>query len=212
MKNKNRKCFIDFDGTIVSNKKRLYRFFIDNIPAEYADVLSEDEFWQLKRMAVNEIEWLNKQFDMNFSVSDWAAIKQSLIETPKYLCHEELFDFSHEALRELSKKFFLVLVTRRENHAGVMEEITRFGLMEYFDDIIVLKHDRTSKSSAVISRYTVSANDIFVGDTEDDIRAGQELGCLTYLVLSGIRGSWIQYKFDAGVNIIKDIREICKGG
>lgn len=205
MKNK---CFIDFDGTIVNNKKRLFQFFIENIDDRYKAVIDCDEFWTLKRNQINEIEWINKVFNEKFSVSEWNKAKAKKIESDYYLSFEELFDFSIEALKKLSEKYYLILVTRRENKAGLYNELDKFKIKNFFDDIIVLSHNSIKKSDAILEKYEVKQDDIFVGDTEDDIISSNILGCKGYFVLSGIRSQWLVQKLGIDVNIISNINEL----
>ena len=111
-------------------------------------------------------------------------------------------------MKRLREKYYLILVTRRDNEDGLFEELKRFGIRELFDEIIVLNHNGVTKSEIIRQRFTVNADDLFVGDTEDDIISGNDLGCSVYFVLSGIRGKWLAQKLNLGVNVIHDIREI----
>lgn len=88
MKNNNKKCFIDFDGTIVSNKKRLYQFFIDNLEEAHKNYVDIEEYWNLKRMAVNEVEWINNTFHTKYSVQELGDKKAREIENEYYLRFE----------------------------------------------------------------------------------------------------------------------------
>ena len=106
---------MDFDGTIICNKKRLYKFFIDNIDNKYKEALTEDEFWALKKLGINEIEWINKQYKDNISIKEWNERKKEIIESKDYLNYNKLFDFSVETLKKLSDKYNLILITRRSN-------------------------------------------------------------------------------------------------
>lgn len=56
--------------------------------------------------------------------------------------------------------------------------------------------------------YDVKKDDILVGDTEDDLVSGFNLGCKTYFVLSGIRGEWLKQKVNFPVLMVKDITEV----
>lgn len=208
MPNRIRKCFLDFDGTVVNNQKRLFQFFRENIDPKFRDVLDIQEFWTLKRCAVHELDWINRTFKTDYSLQAWNEKKAAEIENAHYLSFEEIFDFSVETLNRLRSKYYLVLVTRRENKEGLFEELKRFGIRELFDEIIVLNHNGVTKSEVIRQRFTVNADDLFVGDTEDDLISGNELGCSVYFVLSGIRGKWLAQKLNLGVNVICDISEI----
>ena len=198
--------YMDFDGTLVSNKQRLYRFFINNIPEEYRNVLSADALWDLKRKGVHEIDWLNAQYHAGLDRTPYDELKKRDIEKPEYLQFEELLPHSIDALIMLRSKYRIVLISRRSKPEGLYSEINRFALRELLDEIHVIPHDGTPKDEYVRKHFKVSEDDIFVGDTEDDIVAGRKLDIRTYLVLSGIRDEGIIEKCDlTGVESIPDI-------
>lgn len=206
MKNK---CFIDFDGTIVSNKKRLYRFFQDCLPINYKDALSEDEFWSLKRLKINEFIWMNETFGLSLDIESCIKRKKNEVENEYYLGFDELFEYSKTSLMNLKNKYILYLISRRSKEKSLKEELIRLGIMDFFEDVLVIAHNDKSKSSVIKGYCDVLENDIVVGDTEDDIECGRDLNILTYFVLSGIRDRWILKKYlnkkILCVNSIKDI-------
>lgn len=210
-----RTIFFDFDGTIVCNKARLYNFFLNNIPLEYKNSLSIKDFWSIKRMGINEIDWINKIYKVNLCVAQWNKIKKREIESNNYLSFNKLFPFSHDTLKVLSKTNRMILVTRRSNKDNLINELKMNNIEKYFSDILVVPHKGNNcKSQSIFDRYNPSKNDIFVGDTEDDIRAGISLGIETYFVNSGIRSSWIIERFfslkSREIKVIEDIRSLHK--
>lgn len=190
MKNR-RRCFIDFDGTIVSNKYRLYQFFIDNINDEFKKVITIDEFWNLKKLGVDEIEWINLKYNSNIDKSYWINEKINKIENMYYLKYNKIFNYSKEALKNLNKYYNLILVTRRSNAANFYEELDSYNIKEIFNDILIVSHGQTTKSDIIKSKYNVNNYDIIIGDTEDDMKAAMELGITGLFVKSGIRSEWI---------------------
>ena len=192
------KLFLDFDGTLVSNKKRLYRFFRENIEPEFRNVLTINEFWNLKRLGINEIDWLNSQFSADLNLSLWNKKKLEEIEEWHYLSYDILFPASPGALDSLSTRFEIILVSRRSNADNFYKELDSFGLRKYFSDIILIPHNGEPKSTWITNRYkNIQQNELLVGDTEDDMRAGLALGLRTFFVLSGIRGPWMIQKYFA---------------
>lgn len=188
-------CYIDFDGTIVSNKKRLYQFFLDHIPEQFKNCLTEDEFWLLKRMRINEIDWLNNVFKAEIDRNRYDAQKVKEIESEIYLQLDYLIDPSEEALKKIKEQYNVVLVSRRTNADALRKEIDRLGVSKYLKNIIIGPHDNTAKSEYIRRMEHVHDEDILIGDTEDDIVSGKELGITTYFVKSGIRSEWIVKKF-----------------
>ncbi len=189
------KCFIDFDGTIVSNKKRLYYFYINNIPTQFQGLIDINDFWTLKRYGIHEIEWLNNKLNANINRVEYDEKKKELIETEQYIQFDELFPFSISALKRISKDFSLILVSRRSNPQQLMKEIEIFNITSFFTNFIILPHGNQTKANAITQQYQIQNNDILIGDTEDDIKSGCLLKINTYFVLSGIRDKWILNKF-----------------
>lgn len=203
-------CFIDFDGTLVSNKKRLYQFFIDFIPDKYKEVISIDDFWTLKTLGISELDWINNTLNINLDKTEFSIQKKERIEDFKYLKLDEVFTFSKEKLIDLKAMFNIILITRRSNSINLIKELEFFNLKKLFDDILILSHNNETKASLIKQKYCLNEGDILIGDTEDDIVSGIELGLKTFLVKSGIRKEWILYKYNLNykVNLIDSLADI----
>lgn len=198
--------YMDFDGTLVSNKQRLYRFFINNIPEEFRCVLSEDIFWELKRKCVHEIDWLNNQYQADLNKDSYNELKKRDIEKLEYLQYEELLPHTIDALLKLRTKYRIILISRRSMPEGLYAELDRFAIRKLLDEVHVIPHDKTTKGEYIKKTFDVSGNDVLVGDTEDDITAGYALQIKTYLVLSGIRDESVISRFGLkGIKVIPDI-------
>lgn len=191
------KYFIDFDGTLISNKQRLYKFFHDYLPEDLKNIFNIDEFWTLKRCKINEIDWINSCCNTKLSSVEFSQKKKEKIEENEYLQYDELFPFTLKALNYLKTKGSLHLITRRSNKTNALNEITHFGLDSYFDDIKVIPHGTMTKAEVIRKEYNITKNDFFIGDTEDDISTGINLGIKTIFVLSGIRGKWLYYNYSS---------------
>lgn len=188
--------FIDYDGTLVSNKRRLFRFFVENLPETMKSIITEDEFWNLKLLGIHEIDWVNNHFGLGIDKEIWDIRKKNNIEEEYYLNFNEIFHFSIPTLQYLQQDYELYLVTRRSNKRNLFREVQRNNMSKYFKDIIVVPHtNNICKSKYIEDSISVSPNDIFVGDTEDDMKAGLKLGVKTYFVRSGIRSDWILRKY-----------------
>ena len=202
-------CFLDFDGTLISNESRLYEFFRKNMPPNYKHILTQEEFWILKKMGLHEVDWLNDKCRLDINKDKWDKEKKKVIEYDEYLSLDTKFDFTDNVLKKLSERYIIILISRRDRIDGLFDELKQMGLLNYFDDIEVLSHNGESKADRISKKYDFQRKgSILVGDTEDDIEAGVRLSMSTYLVLSGIRGKWIvniDEKFKK-VNVIADIR------
>jgi phosphoglycolate phosphatase-like HAD superfamily hydrolase len=205
--------FFDFDGTLVSNKRRLFTYFINNIDPQYKNVIPINEYWNLKRLGIHEVYWLNLKYNTNIDITEWDKKKAAEIENIEYLEKEYLFPYTKSVLSHLQEEYNLYLVTRRSNQKNVINEIESFKLASFFREIIVLAHGDLSKADVIKKSIKgISIDDIFVGDTEDDIFSGLTLGVKTYFVLSGIRGKWMLNKYFSNakdkIGVIQSINKL----
>ena len=205
-------CFTDFDGTLTDNRQRLFRFYTEHIPEEYRGLLTVDAFWEMKRNGIHEIANLEKEHGARIDRAAYDAEKKRVIENEEYLLLDEVFPFAKEALENIRQKYEPVLLTRRSHEDAFLREWERTGLGPLFTAVHVIPHSYGTKAEFIAKHYDVDpSKDVIVGDTEDDVRAGEELGIRAFLVLSGIRGDWIVRKYFAGyadrIRVITDIRE-----
>ncbi len=204
-------CFLDFDGTLVSNERRLYQFFINNLPDGFRDVLSMQEFWALKRLGIHEVDWINSKLHLGMDTAEWNARKSEEIEEACYLALDDKFDYVDETLRRLKRSYRLILISRREDRKGLLDELQRLGLTEFFESIEILRHNEEGKGKVIRQKYgDADESSILAGDTEDDMQACMDNAVRGYLVLSGIRGRWISHRFTGQkrISIVNDIREL----
>jgi HAD superfamily hydrolase (TIGR01509 family) len=96
-------------------------------------------------------------------------------------------------LKILSRKAKLALITMRfVPKTAVLEDLTKFGLAEYFTYIVTALDTHKPKPSPEALIKTVKALDVnmcdcvIVGDSIIDMRAGKAAGAMTVAVLSGL--------------------------
>jgi phosphoglycolate phosphatase-like HAD superfamily hydrolase len=212
---KTHKILLDFDGTLISNKARLFAFYYENIGQTYRQALDIDEFWSLKKLGIHEIEWLNLKYGVNIDIKEWEEKKLHDIESLHYLKYDKLFPFTRSTLNYLDEKYLTYLVTRRSNEENLFWQLTSLDLLKYFKDVVVIPHTGEPKANILMGVIkNIGPEDIIVGDTEDDIAAGIHIGVKTFFVLSGIRGKWVVQKYfsdQAGkITVIASIKELNK--
>lgn len=179
--------FVDFDGTIVSNKTRLYQFACDYLTDRLPEILSLDEFWGLKRLGINEHDVAGRFLDLAITKTDYALKKLRHIEDDQYLELDYLIPNARKALLELKDDGRLILVSRRERREGLQRELDRFLLADLFDEILTIKHDGMTKAECIKLKIQSCEKSYVIGDTEDDIEAAETLGIHGAFVLTGIR-------------------------
>jgi len=210
-------CFTDFDGTLTDNRKRLYRFYMEHAPKNGPKLLTEEDFWAGKRAGIHELEprpgdSAAERIDASVR-AEYDAEKKRVIESDAYLELDAIFPYAGEALRRIAEDHTLILLTRRSHADAFYREWERSGLGGYFDAVHVIPHSYGGKAEFIRENYSVDpARDVIVGDTEDDLKAGTELGMISYLTLSGIRDTWIIEKYfekeKDRIRVIGDIREL----
>lgn len=198
--------FFDLDGTLINSKPRLYELFCF---LNESVVLTYSEYWELKKqkishkeILINKIGLSEKQF-IEFE-KKW----MSEIEKERWLELDRPFDGISKMLERLSKYNVLYLVTARQSKKNVMEQLSTFGWLSYFNKILVTEQ-KFEKYQLIAENVVVSSNDFIIGDTGKDIETGKMLGIRTIAVLSGFLSekSLVEYNpdyiFENANNLLK---------
>lgn len=177
-----RHLFVDFDGTLVDSRVRQYELFVELIGKRD---LTLDEYWSEKRVGIKQGDMLLKY--ANFSDEEKSAFKDrwnEAIEESRRLLADELIAGASEFLAEASKHFQLFLVTGRQHKKLLIDQMQRLNIESYFSGVLNTAH-RMPKAQFVRTNVELSDEDVFIGDSNEDILAGKELGLFTVGVTSG---------------------------
>jgi len=209
--------FFDFDGTLIDTSERHYRVHKDVLKFLGAmETLSKEEFWFQKRRGIKTVKLLPKDFSIELTqkfMSKWLE----KIEDKSYLKYDTLLPETLDVLKILKKKYNLVLVTLRNNKKNLVWELDKFGLANYFKEILVSSPLKLKNKDPLIIDYIEKSsknNFIIVGDTEADILAGKELELSTVAVTYGIRSKEFLMKLkpdfllDSFFDLYKVLKEI----
>lgn len=177
------KIIFDLDGTLICSKKRLYELFCDLTETRE---LSFDLYWDLKFLGYTNEDILRNQLkftanEIELFVSSWMYN----IESDEYLKMDTLIDGAENFLRKISESNKLYVCTARQSISQVTEQLTKLGILCFFQEIFVTEQKKTKKQLLLDSDLIFSIDDVFVGDTGHDIMTGKELGMTTFAVLSG---------------------------
>lgn len=172
----------DLDGTLIDARLRLYRLFQKLIPTSQ---LSYEDYWTLKQQKVSNETILAKECNFNVAdierfVADW----MELIEAPEFLAFDKVFPDVREALERLGMQAKLHVCTARQSRQPVLNQLECFGLLPYFDSIMVTQQIR-GKNELIVNMRDLAPQDWIIGDTGKDIQIGKLLGIRTCAVLSG---------------------------
>jgi phosphoglycolate phosphatase len=177
------RLFLDFDGTLVDPRRRLYRLFCELAPET---TLSFDDYWQLKCGKMTQRQMLRYYLQYpDARVDAFRDAWMEKIEEPERLMIDTPFPGVTEFLAQASRQAALCLVTARQHRERLLNQIRRLGWDACFSDVLATA-PRQSKAELIRSRLACGPGDWIVGDTGEDILAGKELGMRTAAVTSGV--------------------------
>jgi phosphoglycolate phosphatase len=204
--------FFDLDGTIVDSRKA------------YASALkiAMEKMGEHKAINARLVKEIPKRLELNLPISDLVEGVDANKFLKQYLNAyyqatatrgKPILGIS-EVLKRISGKFKLALITMRYvPREKVIEELRRFGLAEYFQNVITALDTHSPKPSPEALVECAKQLDIkigecaVVGDSVADIRAGKSAGARSIAVLSGIF-SYRELKSENPDLILKNVKEL----
>lgn len=127
------------------------------------------------------------------------------IEQEQYLQHDVLYPYTMSMLKHYGKNADLILVTARNNEDAIRKQIRDLGIEQHFERVYVVPSGKqTPELKANILRD--NGVELFIGDTESDLRAAELAKCQFYAVTSGFRT--INYwKNVVGFSLFEELNE-----
>lgn len=199
--------FFDLDGTLIDSSDRLYDLFCDLIQE---CKLSKEEYWELKRNKINHKKILLDKF--NYSENEYINFEKvwlSKIETKEYLIKDKLKTNADDILKALSPKHNLFIVSARQNKINAINELKRFNILKYFDEILITENKYTKQE--LIKNLCKSRNkNVMIGDTGYDILTGKDLDMVTIAICDGFlsKEKLLEYEPNYVVDNINEIGKI----
>lgn len=176
----------DLDGTLIDSSERMYRLFCELIPES---TLTKEEYWSYKRDKVNHkklIEMLYPHIPFDVFERKW----MQLIEADTYLCMDQNYADTIEVLSLLyDRGHELYLLTARQYKDGLLKELTRLGIIDFFDCIMTTEGKYTKED--ILRKYSLNnkelliADNIFISDMGKDIELGNKFGFYTIAITHG---------------------------
>jgi phosphoglycolate phosphatase len=202
----NKNIFFDLDGTLLDCRWRLFNLFVELTSQNKFDF---NNYWEIKRQRTTQADMLYNYF--NYSDTKINKFKKrwlSKIEDKERLKQDIPFPKSKELLEILFKKYNLYIVTNRQQEDLTIEQIKLYGWLNYITKVLVTKQKK-SKFELVKEFVKVNKDDIFIGDTGEDVLTGKLLGIRTIAVSSGFLNKQVlsEYKPDILLGGIEDICE-----
>lgn len=205
--------FFDYDGTLINSQKRIYKLFCELCPENNFSEkkFTYEEYWEIKRTRINQKDFLKKYF--NYSDEQINEFKENWlekIEEEQRLSEDKLIDNIDKLLEKLALNNNLYLVTNRQFKDLTIKQIKNFGLFDFFDKILITEQ-RTTKVDLIKNEVNVTPNDVFIGDTGEDILSAKGLGIKSIAASYGFLNKEVlaQYKPDLILDEVKDF-DNCK--
>lgn len=180
--NKRQVIAFDFDGTLISICKRDYNVYSDILVHYNYKPLDFELYWEykLERTPLFELLNMNNKIGNNF-YNLYLNQRNEKIESPEYLCFDELFDGTSDLLKLISLKYDCFLVTSRLNTESTLNQIENLGIKDYFKEIIITEKNKFHAYSKISNLHLI------VGDSENDILPANELKVNSFALTTGIR-------------------------
>ena len=203
--------YFDLDGPLLDVSQRYYfvhRQICKQIGLKSS--LSKSKYWRQKR-AKAPLYSILKLRKSDPRIHNFKTKWLQEIEQESVLSLDKVFPFAKEILRQLARKYCLILVTLRRNASTAQREIRHLHLERYFQKTVIVAQEGTQshngKYRAIRSLRGFNANALFVGDTEVDILAARKLKIKSVGVLSGIRNKQ-SLSLGNPDYIVRDVREL----
>lgn len=175
--------FWDLDGTLVDSRHRLYELFCYLTDTKW---LSFEQYWDYKNKGYNQQKMLcdvvhySKESPEEFS-KKWLAN----IEDISWLRKDTLQPGVEKLLNYFKEKQYLMfIVTNRQSYENTVEQLKWFGILHYFKAIYNTAQ-KCKKSEIVYKNISVKPEDIFIGDSDEDMLAANELGITSIIIKDG---------------------------
>ena len=169
--------FFDLDGTLIDPRPRLYRLFVELTGCD----LTYDEYWQLKGNGLRQramLEHIGYQGDADGFSKKWL----NQVESEYLLKDDKIFPDVRPVLEKLyAQGMKLYVVTNRQSFEGMQRELNWLGLGDYFTQLITTRQ-QVSKAEAVKQAGINYQRGLFVGDSEEDMKAARELAVTSVLI------------------------------
>jgi len=183
------KIFFDLDGPILDNRTKYHRIYSDLLKGFSIRLLDEERYWHTKRNKTPERKILEGLADDAW-ISEYEKKRLTNIESLDYLEMDRLQPGIIATLSRWKTRHRIFLVTMRRNRNTLMQQLQRFQLSRFFEDIFNEDNnagDWRIKESLISSEISDPSECVIIGDTEADIETGKKLGICTVAVTCGIR-------------------------
>lgn len=202
-----RHVFFDFDGTIINSQKRMYNLFCELCPK---CKMSYDEYWEIKRQKVLQPDFLKKYYE--YSEDEINNFKKNWIEKieePKRISEDFVITGMDGVVKKLSENYSLVLVTHRQFKELVTQQLSDFGLIKYFDKVLVTEQKISKENLIRQNIENINEDDIVIGDTCEDVMLAKTLKVKSIAVTHGFLNEDVLMNYTPNF-IVREVKDFDK--
>ncbi len=185
-KNKNI-IFLDLDGTLLDIDDRWYQLHLDLAAYYCFNPIPKKKYLLYKKNRIDEKKIIKETNIDPKKIHLYIKKRIVSIELWKYLVLDVVKPGVIKLLRKLSRKYRLVLITKRKKLKNCLAELKKIKLVDYFSKILITQGEA---KYTIIKKYfhdNEIKDALIVGDTEDDYELAKRLHCKSVLVTNGAR-------------------------
>lgn len=186
-------ALLDLDGPLLDVSLRHCQVHRHVVASLGGLPLDDHAYWEAKRHKVPD-DALLKLSGIEDRLAAYRQRKLELIEAEEPLRSDRVQPGALDVLRWLRTHFRVTLVTLRRHPERLATQLETLRLAPLLDEVLTAQERPSEVEGWQIKLSLVRAaglvcgpSDVFVGDTETDVRAGQALGARTVAVSNGIR-------------------------
>jgi len=180
---------LDLDGTLLDTSARHYAVYCLIARSLQVQMLSFTAYSQLRRTGMNNLDVLVK---CGLRLEDRKLAKLTWlkhIETLEMLKLDQLFPGVPEWLGSHENCIEFALVTLRSNAQTLRTQLVWLDLLPYFQQVLDVPHqgDAVGAKAMAVGENVQADIVAWIGDSEIDIKAAQQIGVEAIGVTSGMR-------------------------
>ena len=198
----------DLDGTLLDSRSR-HTTLLWDLCMELQINIAETklmEYLPCKCNGMSTYQYLTE----HCGISDKAALKCSALWTERiekwdYLSQDILYPDSKKTLSALNGRFSCFLITARQHENLMRNQLKVNGIELFFDNVICVSPINAPKNK-VLAAKGLKEVACWVGDTEVDSWAAQQLGCNFYALYRGFRSQ--EFWMKSGIKSHSNLSEL----
>ena len=162
--------FIDFDGTIINDKKKQYKAFYKTVNTlNVQNDLDFETFLKLKSNYLSNYEVLQSVSKTSINKFEFNKIYKTHVEKIHLLYEDKLFEDALNLLKIIYEKGYrCYLVTNRQYYFRLLIQLKFLNINKFFHQVILSSKYKNKFSAINSERIPLNQNDIFISDNLQD--------------------------------------------